>query len=42
VLTHDTFKQAEEQPVVDGCDLPVHRGVILLKPGKLAGDQDNG
>lgn len=41
MLTHDTFKQAQEQPLIDIFDLPVHRGVILLKPGKLAGDQDN-
>lgn len=34
-------EQADQQPLVDRFDLPVHRGVILLKPGKLAGDRDN-
>lgn len=41
VLDHDTFKQPDQQPLVEQCDLSSHRGVILLKPGKLAGNQDN-
>jgi len=41
VLNHDNFKQAEAQPLVSQFDLPVHRGVILLKPGKRAGNEDN-
>jgi len=41
VLIHDTFEHAEDQPLVSQFDLPVHRGVILLKPGKQAGNQDN-
>ncbi|MFC1717193.1 serine hydrolase [Candidatus Poribacteria bacterium] len=41
VLTHDTFLNAETQPLVEQFDLPVHRGAILLKPGRKAGDQDN-
>ncbi len=34
-------EHADQQPLVDRFDLPVHRGVILLKPGGLAGDRDN-
>jgi len=41
VLTHDTFKQTQEQPMAERFDLPSHQGVILLKPGKQAGNQDN-
>jgi len=41
VLNHDNFKQAEAQPLVSQFDLPVHRGIVLLKPGKQAGNQDN-
>jgi len=41
LLNHDNFKQAEAQPLVSQFDLPVHRGVILLKPGKRAGNEDN-
>ena len=41
VLDHDTFKQPDQQPLVEQCDLSSHRGAILLKPGKLAGSQDN-
>jgi len=41
VLTHDTFLNAEIQPLVERFDLPVHRGVILLKPGRKSGNQDN-
>jgi hypothetical protein len=41
VLTHDTFKRAQAQPVVEQFDLASHRGMILLKPGKHAGNQDN-
>jgi len=41
LLNHDNFKQAEAQPLVSQFDLPVHRGVILLKPGRQVGNQDN-
>jgi CubicO group peptidase (beta-lactamase class C family) len=41
VLTHDTFLNAETEPLVERFDLPVHRGVILLKPDRKAGNQDN-
>ena len=33
ILTHDTFEQAEAQPLVARFDLPRHRGVLLLKEG---------
>jgi hypothetical protein len=42
VLSHDTFTQAQRQPLVAQFDLPSHRGVILLKPGRKAGNEDNG
>jgi hypothetical protein len=42
ILTHDTFKAPEQSPLVDQFDLPIHRGVILLKPGRHAGNSDNG
>ncbi|HUT94646.1 MAG TPA: putative glycoside hydrolase [Thermoguttaceae bacterium] len=42
VLSHDTFRQADRQPLVDRFDLATHRGVILLKPGKMVGNEDNG
>jgi hypothetical protein len=41
-LDHDTFRQADVQPLVDRFDLPTHQGAILLKPGKMIGNQDNG
>jgi len=41
LLNHDNFKQAEAQPLVSQFDLPVHRGVILLKAGRQVGNQDN-
>jgi len=41
MLTHDTFKQAQQEPPVECFDLPSQRGVILLKPGSLPGNQDN-
>jgi hypothetical protein len=37
VLTHDTFEQAEAQPLVARFDLPRHRGVVLLKEGHPCG-----
>jgi hypothetical protein len=41
ILTHDTFEQAEAQPLVDHFDLASHRGIILLKEGRKAGNEDN-
>ena len=42
VLGHDTFRHADQQPLIDQFDLPTHRGVILLKPGRKVGNEDNG
>ena len=42
VLGHDSFRQADQQPLVDRIGLPSHRGVILLKAGRKAGNEDNG
>jgi hypothetical protein len=33
LLAHDTFEQAEAQPLLARFDLPSHRGVVLLKEG---------
>jgi len=41
VLTHDTFLDVEMQPLTERFNLPIHRGVILLKPGRKTGNQDN-
>lgn len=41
VLTHDTFQQSKKQPLVRYFDLPSHRGIILLKPERQIGNQDN-
>ncbi len=41
VLTHDTFQRADAAPLVERFDLPAHRGVILLKHGRSAGNADN-
>jgi len=41
VLNHYTFKHPDDQPLVSTFDLPAHRGVILLKPGRQIGNQDN-
>lgn len=41
VLDHDTFKQHSRKPLVDRFDLPSHRGVMLLKPDRHAGNSDN-
>ncbi len=41
ILNHDTFRRADQQPLVDRFDLPSHRGVILLRPGRKAGNEDN-
>jgi len=41
VLNHDTFLDADTQPLVERFDLPVHRGIILLKPGRAIGNRDN-
>jgi hypothetical protein len=42
ILRHDNFRDAEQQPLVGQFELPAHRGVILLKPGRKAGNEDNG
>lgn len=41
VLTHDTFKEYDRMPLVDTFDLPSHRGIMLLKSGRSAGNSDN-
>ena len=41
ILTHDTFEQADSQPLVASFDLPSHRGVILLRDGRKVGNEDN-
>jgi len=41
VLDHDTFKHPDRKPLIDQFNLPSHRGVILLKPGKQVGNDDN-
>jgi hypothetical protein len=38
VLDHYTFEHADAQPLVGRFDLPAHRGIILLKPGRHAGN----
>lgn len=40
VLTHDTFKTFDGVPQVEKFDLPKHRGVVLLKPGRHAGNAE--
>ena len=37
VLDHYTFEHSEAQPLVALFDLPSHRGVVLLKPGRPVG-----
>ncbi len=41
VLNHGNFKQWQDVPLVKTFDLPAHRGVVLLREGKQAGNQDN-
>lgn len=41
VLNHSNFRSAEEARAVSEFDLPSRRGVILLKPGRKAGNEDN-
>lgn len=41
VLHHDNFKEWRQVPLVSTFDLPAHRGVVLLRPGKQAGNADN-
>jgi hypothetical protein len=42
VLGHDTFRNADQQPLIGEFELPSHRGVILLKAGRKVGNEDNG
>lgn len=41
ILTHDTFERAESQPLAARFDLPSHRGIVLLREGRKAGNEDN-
>ena len=38
VIDHDNFKTPNGAPLVSTFDLPLHRGVILLKDGHALGD----
>lgn len=38
VITHANFKSSNSAPLVGTFDLPLHRGIVLLKPGKLIGE----
>jgi hypothetical protein len=37
-LEHDNFKDPDSAPLVTSFDLPLHRGVILLKDGHVLGN----
>lgn len=41
VLNHGNFKEYQQVPLVASFDLPAHRGVVLLREGKRAGNVDN-
>jgi hypothetical protein len=41
VLTHASFREAMAAPLVTHFDLPAHRGVVLLREGRQAGNADN-
>jgi hypothetical protein len=41
VLNHANFKTWDQVPLVESFDLPAHRGVVLLKEGRQAGNADN-
>jgi hypothetical protein len=41
VLDHDNFQDAESVPLVTSFDLASHRGAVLLKEGRAAGNEDN-
>jgi hypothetical protein len=41
VLNHRNFKNWEQAPLATSFDLPAHRGVVLLRAGKQAGNADN-
>ncbi|MDH7568874.1 MAG: putative glycoside hydrolase [Armatimonadota bacterium] len=41
VLDHHTLEKPDTQPLVDRFDLPAHRGCVLLKPDRQAGNGDN-
>jgi hypothetical protein len=41
VLNHANFKTWQESPLVTSFDLPAHRGVVLLREGRQAGNGDN-
>lgn len=41
VLNHANFRAADKVAPVARFDLPAHRGIILLKPGRKAGNEDN-
>jgi hypothetical protein len=40
VLDHYSFEHSELQPLVTRFELPAHRGVVLLKPGRRVGSTD--
>jgi len=41
VLDHDTFRKPDDVPLSATFDLASHRGVVLLKEGRAAGNEDN-
>jgi hypothetical protein len=41
VLNHANLKHWQDAPLVTTFDLPAHRGVVLLRDGKLPGNADN-
>jgi hypothetical protein len=41
IVTHDTFEQADAQPLVTRCDVPSHHGIVLLKEGRKIGNEEN-
>ncbi len=41
VLNHRNFKNWQQAPLVTSFDLPSHRGVVLLREGRQAGNADN-
>ncbi len=41
VLNHGNFKRCQSVPLVTSFDLAAHRGVVLLREGKQAGNADN-
>jgi len=41
LIDHDQLRKADAAPLVRSFDLPSHRGIVLLKPGRRIGNEDN-